>query len=596
MCGIVGYIGYREAQPVLLESLKRMEYRGYDSCGIAISRNGGVTVHKAVGRVVDFEKTIPQSSGNTGIGHTRWATHGEVTELNAHPHSDCSGRISVVHNGIIENFQKLRDELTKQGHTFKSDTDTEVIAHLVEKHYQGDLVQAVAAALEEIQGTYAIAVVSETSNELVAARKESPLVVGIGDKENFVASDVAAILDYTDRVIYLEDGDLGIISEDGVHLTNKGKDVQRDIQVVPWTVEEAQKAGYEHFMLKEIHEQPKAVEKTLTGHLSSIEPMAKLDIGQDAPAFGDVLLLACGTSYHAALIGEYMLGKLCHIPVRSKIASEFHHVDMVLDKSWVIGISQSGETADTLTALKKAKAAGCFTIAITNVRGSTITRLVDQVMFTESGPEIGVAATKTFLTQLASLYLFAVSRATLDQQTFEGYIEELRLLPTRIQQVLDNEAAIAEAGRNLAKYDNSFFIGRGISFPVALEGALKLKEISYIHAEAYPGGEIKHGPFALLRKNTPVVAVVPKDDTYEPTLTSIKEIKARGPQVIAIAQSDDDIIDQYVDTVIRVPKTDPLFSPFVNTVALQLLAYYAAKERNCPIDLPANLAKSVTVA
>ncbi len=594
MCGIVGYIGYREAQPILLESLKRMEYRGYDSCGIAISTNSSLKLHKDVGRVVDFEKIVPKTQGTTGIGHTRWATHGEVTAENAHPHTDCHGKIAVVHNGIIENFQKLREQLTSEGHLFSSDTDSEVIAHLIEKHDRGNLKEAVVEALKDVIGTYAIVVLSEGCNELVAARKESPLVIGIGDRENFVASDVAAILDYTDRVIYLEDDDIVTITENEITITNNGEQLKRETQIVPWTIDEAQKSGYEHFMLKEIHEQPRAIEKTLKGHISLIEPMFQLGIEQTAP-MEDLLLLACGTSYHAALIGEYVIGKLCHIPVRSKISSEFHHIDMALEKTWALGISQSGETADTLAALKKAGAAGCPTLGITNVRGSTITRLVDQIFYTESGPEIGVAATKTFLAQLATLYLFAFSHASLDQQALETFVEEFRLLPPKIQQILDDEDEIAAHGRELAKYDNAFFIGRGISYPVAMEGALKLKEISYIHAEAYPGGEIKHGPFALLRSNTPVIAVAAHDDTYEPILTSIKEIKARGPRVIAIAEKEDRVIDQYVDTVIRVPKTNPLFSPFVNTVALQLLAYYAAKERGCPIDLPANLAKSVTV-
>ncbi len=594
MCGIVGYIGYRDAWPLLVQSLKRMEYRGYDSCGIAVMDNAIITLRKEVGRVMEFEKNVPAVGGKTGIGHTRWATHGKVTAANAHPHTDCAGKITIVHNGVVENFQKLEAQLTSENHHFASDTDTETIAHLIEKHYHGDLRESVVNALEEVHGTYAIVVMSPDSSELIAARKESPLIIGIGDKENFIASDVSAILDYTDRVIYLEDDDLCVVTENEVTITNNGMPVQREAHVVPWNVEEAQKSGYEHFMLKEIHEQPQAIEKTIKGHISSIGSKAGFET-ELTPRLQDLLFLACGTSYHAALIGEYVVGKLCHIPVRSKIASEFNHLDMALDKSWALAISQSGETSDTLTALKKAKAAGCFTLSITNVQGSTITRLTDQVFYTESGPEIGVAATKTFLTQLASLYLFAVSHASLDKQTFGMLVDEFRLLPTRIQQVLDTEEMIAEHCHDLAKHDNIFFIGRGISFPVAMEGALKLKEISYIHAEAYAGGEIKHGPFALLRENTPVVAVVPGDDTYEPMLTSIKEIKARGPQVIAIAEADDDVIDQYVDVVIRVPKTNALFSPFTNTVALQLLAYYAAKERDCPIDLPANLAKSVTV-
>jgi glucosamine--fructose-6-phosphate aminotransferase (isomerizing) len=594
MCGIVGYIGYREAQPILIDSLKRLEYRGYDSCGIAALNNDELALHKDVGRVVDFEKKVPKIRGKIGIGHTRWATHGEVTAANAHPHTDCNGKFAVVHNGIIENFQKLRNQLTGEGHQFSSDTDTEVIAHLIEKYYQNDLKEAVSRALKDVVGTYAIVVLAEGHRELIAARKESPLILGIGDKENFVASDVSAILDCTDRVVYLEDGDLGVISENGITITNDDQQVQRETQVVPWSIEEAHKAGYEHFMLKEIHEQPRAIENTLKGRISFIEPMAKLGLHKTGK-LEDIVLLACGTSYHAALIGEYLIGKLCQIPVRVKIASEFNHYDMAMDRTWILGISQSGETADTLKALKKAKPQGNFTLAITNVPGSSITRLTDQVFYTQSGPEIGVAATKTFITQMVSLYLLALSYAPLDMKTYESLVEELRQLPSKIQQVLDNETEIASYARELSKHDNAFYIGRGIGYPVAMEGALKLKEISYIHAEAYPAGEIKHGPFALLRPNTPVIAVATRDDTYESMLTNIKEIKARGPQVIAIAEDGDTEIEQFVDVVIRVPKVNPLFSPFVNTVALQLLAYYAARERGCSIDLPVNLAKSVTV-
>ncbi len=594
MCGIVGYIGYRESQPILIDSLKRLEYRGYDSCGIAALNNNGLALHKDIGRVVDFEKKVPKVQGKTGIGHTRWATHGGVTTANAHPHIDCNGKIAVVHNGIIENFQKLRDQLTDEGHQFNSDTDTEVIAHLIEKYYQDDLKEAVSQALNDVVGTYAIVVLAEGHQELIAAKKEGPLILGIGDKENFVASDVAAILDCTDRVIYLEDGDISVVSETGIAITNNDQQVQRETQVVPWSIEEAQKAGYEHFMLKEIHEQPKAIENTLKGRISLIEPMAKLGLHKTGK-LEDMVLLACGTSYHAALIGEYIIGKLCQIPVRVKIASEFNHYDMALGKTWVLVISQSGETADTLQALKKAKAQGHFTLAITNVHGSSITRLADQMFYTQSGPEIGVAATKTFITQLVSLYLLALSYAPLDVKAYESLLEEFRQLPSKIQQVLDNENEIAGYARALSLHDNAFYIGRGIGYPVAMEGALKLKEISYIHAEAYPAGEIKHGPFALLRPNTPVIAVATRDDTYESMLTNIKEIKARGPQVIAIAEEGDKEIEQFVDVAIRVPKVNPLFSPFVNTVALQLLAYYAAKERGCSIDLPVNLAKSVTV-
>ena len=600
MCGIVGYAGYRDSQPILLESLKRLEYRGYDSCGIAISVNSAletaptIEVHKDVGRVVDMEKNLPCVHGRVGMGHTRWATHGEVSPANAHPHLDCSGRIAVVHNGVIENFQSLRDELTREGHHFSSETDTEVIAHLIENYYSGDLEGAVARALAEVVGTYAVIVMAAGHEELVVARRESPLIIGVGDKEHFVASDVAAVLDYTGSVVYLEDGDIAVVSGESITITNNGDRVQRERQVIPWSVEEAQKGGYEHFMLKEIHEQPKAIENTLKGHISLIEPLIALDVVKDE-GLEDVLIVACGTSWHAALIGEYVIGKLCHLPVRVKVASEFNHYDMAMDKTWVWGISQSGETLDTLQAIKKARALGCPTLAITNVPGSSITRIAEQVFYTRSGPEIGVAATKTFMTQLVALYLLAMSFASLDMMAYEGLIEGLRLLPSKVRQVLDEVGKIAQHARELSPYDNVFFIGRGLNYPVAMEGALKLKEISYIHAEAYPAGELKHGPFALLGRTTPVVAITTKDDTYEPMLTSIKEIKARGPQVIALAEEGDEDIEQFVDAVIRLPQVDPLFSPFLNSVALQLLAYYTAKERGCPIDLPANLAKSVTV-
>ncbi|MCL0078292.1 glutamine--fructose-6-phosphate transaminase (isomerizing) [Dehalococcoidia bacterium] len=600
MCGIVGYAGYRDSQPILLESLKRLEYRGYDSCGIAVSVNSAletaptIEVHKDVGRVVDMEKNLPCVHGTVGMGHTRWATHGEVSPANAHPHLDCSGRIAVVHNGVIENFQSLRDALSREGHHFSSETDTEVIAHLIENYYSGDLERAVARALAELVGTYAVIVMAAGHEELVVARRESPLIIGVGDKENFVASDVAAVLDYTGSVVYLEDGDIAVVSGESITITNNGDRVQRERQVIPWSVEEAQKGGYEHFMLKEIHEQPKAIENTLKGHISLIEPLIALDVVKDE-GLEEVLIVACGTSWHAALIGEYVIGKLCHLPVRVKVASEFNHYDMAMDKTWVWGISQSGETLDTLQAIKKARALGCPTLAITNVPGSSITRIAEQVFYTRSGPEIGVAATKTFMTQLVALYLLAMSFASLDMMAYEGLIEGLRLLPSKVQQVLDEVGKIAQHARELSSYANVFFIGRGLNYPVAMEGALKLKEISYIHAEAYPAGELKHGPFALLGRTTPVVAITTKDDTYEPMLTSIKEIKARGPQVIALAEEGDEDIEQFVDAVVRLPQVDPLFSPFLNSVALQLLAYYTAKERGCPIDLPANLAKSVTV-
>ena len=592
MCGIVAYIGGRDAQPILLQSLRRLEYRGYDSCGIAVL-GSMIEVCKDVGRVEQLEKALPQNMGKLGIGHTRWATHGKPSKANAHPHMDCSGKIAVVHNGVIDNFQQLRDELTQDGHRFHSETDTEILPHLIERYYQGDLEQAVKRALVDVRGSYALIVLAANHKELLVARNESPLVIGVGDGENFVASDAPALLDYTDRVIYVEDGDVGVITADEIRLVNQGREVSRETHVIPWTIKDAEKGGYDHFMLKEIHEQPRVIRDTLAGYLSAIEPV--VDLGLESTEFEDILLLACGTSYHAGLVGKYLLEKVARIPVRAEIASEFNYSDAVLGKTWAIGITQSGETADLLGALRKAKQMGCKTLAITNCVGSSATRIADQTFYIRAQPEISVAAPKSFIAQLIALYLLALSAAKMDIKSREGLIKELRLLPDKVQLLLDDEDRIAQYGKYLSAYDNAFFVGRGINFPVALEGALKLKEISYIHAEGYPAGELKHGPFALLTPNTPVIAIAARDDTYEAVLANIKEIKARESPVIALADEADEEIEKFADHVIRVPGVAPIFSPVINSVVLQLLAYYAAKERGCSIDMPRNLAKSVTV-
>lgn len=593
MCGIVGYVGQKEAQPILINSLKRLEYRGYDSCGIALLSNG-IEIYKDAVRIDALEKTLHPNTSKIGIGHTRWATHGKPSQINAHPHTDCKGKIAVVHNGIIDNFLQLREQLIREGHKFRSDTDTEVIPHLIEKYYQGDLKQAVSRTLVDITGSYAFAAMHADWNGLVVARNESPLIVGIGDRENFVASDVPAILDYTDRVVYLEDGDIGVITPNEVKWFKNGQEVQRTEHQIPWTLEEAQKSGYDHFMIKEIHEQPKAIRNTFKGYISALEPVVNLGIQIDAE-LRDMLIVACGTSYYAALVGKHVIQSLTQIPVRVEIASEFNYTDTVLDKTWVIAITQSGETADSLRALKKAKERGARTLAITNVVGSSVTRIADQTLYITAGPEICVAATKSFTAQLIMLYLMALAWASINIRKRVALISELRQLPSKVQELLDREEEFAKYGKYLAKYDNVFFVGRGLNFPVALEGALKMKEISYIHAEGYPAGELKHGPFALLTPNTPVVAVAANDPTYETLLANIKEIKARESPVIAIAQENDDEIEKYVDAVMKVPSVDPMFSPVVNAVAVQLLSYYTAKERGCPIDTPRNLAKSVTV-
>ena len=591
MCGIVGYIGYREASTVLLRSLQRLEYRGYDSCGIAI-RNGGLEVYKDAGRVAQLVGSVPRDGAKSGIGHTRWATHGEPSRINAHPHTDTDGRVAVVHNGVVANFQQLRERLTVEGCSFCSETDSEVIPHLVSRHYSGDLAGAVRRAVQELEGSYAVVVLGADADCLVAARKESPIVIGVGDREWFVASDVPAILDYTDRVIYLEDGDIAVMTADGIDITNSEEVVEREEHRITWSIADAEKAGYEHFLLKEIHEQPRAIENTLLGYISAGEHTVELplELGTE-----EILILGCGTSYHAALIGKYVLEQLAGVAVRVENASEFNYNDVVLRGAGVIGITQSGESADTLLGLKKAKGMGHTTIAVTNVPGSSVTRIVDQVFYTRAGPEISVAATKTFTTQLAALYLLALSTSRLGVRPQLELIEGLRRLPLKVQQVLGEEEGIARLGTYLAGFGHAFFMARGISFPVAMEGALKLKEISYLHAEGYAAGELKHGPFALLTPDTPVVAVAPPDNTHGILLTNIREVKARQVPVIAVASEDDDEIEKYVDFVIRVPSVAPVLSPVVNTVALQLLAYYAARERGCPIDTPRNLAKSVTV-
>ena len=593
MCGIVGYIGNRESQAVLLGSLSRLEYRGYDSCGIAVS-GSSIKVYKDAVRVDALKKVAPKLAGTLGIAHTRWATHGVVSKENAHPHLDCSGKIAVVHNGIINNYQQLKRQLISEGHNFVSETDSEVIPHLIEKYYHGNLEEAVQTALHDIEGSYAIIVLVAGESKLVAARKDSPLIIGAGDRENFVASDVPAVLDYTNRVIYLEEGDIGIITPNSTRIRSGDSEVERQKHKILWSIEEAQKAGYEHFMLKEIHEQPRVIRDTLGEYTQVTEPIAALE-GMRDTGIESMMILACGTSYHAGLIGKYVVEELLGIPVRAELASEFNYYGQTLARTMAVVITQSGETADVLKAMRKLKDSGCRVLAITNVVGSTASRLTDQTIYTRAGPEISVAATKSFIAQLMVLYWLAMTYSKADDRRLVSLIAGLRQLPSKVQQVLDDEEKVIECAQQLSSCDNVFFIGRGINFPVALEGALKLKEISYIHAEGYAAGELKHGPFALLGSNTPVIAIVTHDSTYEAVLTNIKEVKARGSPVIALAEEGDEAIDELADSVITVPKVNALFSPVVNVVALQLLAYYTAKQRDCSIDFPRNLAKSVTV-
>lgn len=593
MCGIVGYIGNKQAQPVLLDCLSKLEYRGYDSCGIAVS-GSNIKVYKDAFRVEKLAKMTPPLDGMVGIGHTRWATCGEPSLVNAHPHCDCSGDIAVVHNGIIANFSELKLKLIAEGHKFTSDTDTEVIPHLVEKYYCGDLEKAVADALQDIEGSYAIVVLKAGEPKLVVARRDSPLIIGVGDQKMFAASDVPAFLDHTNRVIYLEEGDIGVITATKIKITRDGTEVNREEHKILWSMADAQKGGYPHFMLKEINEQPRVIRDTIVSYSQTAESIVDFEQVMDAD-IKSMLILACGTSYHAGLVSKYVVEELLRIPVRVELASEFSYYSQTLAETLSIVLTQSGETADTIRAVKKLQRAGCRVLAITNMVGSTISRLADQNVYTKAGPEISVAATKSFIAQLMVLYWLAISDSRTDVKRAAQLLMTIRQLPNKVEQVLANEAAIREHGKYLSGYNNIFFIGRGINYPIALEGALKLKEISYIHAEGYAAGELKHGPFALLSSEIPVIAIVAKDDTHEAMLNNIREVKTRGAPVIAVASEGDETIGEIADFVITVPDVDTIFSPVVNAVTLQLLAYYTARERGCSIDFPRNLAKSVTV-
>jgi len=593
MCGIIGYIGERQAQPILLGCLAKLEYRGYDSCGIALA-GSSFQVYKDAIRVGELAKASPRFQGTIGIGHTRWATHGEPSQTNAHPHCDCTGKIAVVHNGIIHDYQSLKQQLIAEGHKFASETDTEVISHLIEKHYQGDLEKAVVTALREIEGSYAIIVLMMGDPKLIVARKDSPLIIGIGDRENFIASDVPAILDYTNRVIYLEDDDIGVINSNSIKVRRNDKIISREEHKILWSAAQAQKGGYEHFMLKEIHEQPKVIRDTLVGWVPLTEEATDCTTTSDENV-ESILILGCGTSYHAAMIGKYLAKELVGIPVRAELAAEFSYHSQGLARTMTIALTQSGETADVLIAIRRAKEGGGKVITISNVVGSTASRITNQTIYTRAGPEISVAATKSFIAQLMALYWLMMSYSKADARRLADILFELRQIPSKVQQVLDNEDNILEHAKYLSAYENVFFIGRGINYPVALEGALKLKEVSYIHAEGYAAGELKHGPFALLGSDTPVIAIVTQDSTLKAMLTNIKEIKSRKAPVIALAEEGCEAVEELANEVITVPRVDTVFSPVVNTVALQLLAYYTAKHRGCPIDFPRNLAKSVTV-
>jgi len=602
VCGIFGYTGFRNARNVILDCLKKLDYRGYDSAGIGVINKDELKIFKEIGELGLLEKKLPPIDVNIGIGHTRWATHGEVSIKNAHPQVSCNGDIAVVHNGIIENFKKLKEELEEKGHRFISQTDTEVIVHLIEESYKDSLKDAVFSMIKKIKGSYALAVLSTSEPDIiVGARQESPLVVGIGDNENFLTSDITALLKYTNRVIYLEDGEICVLSKNSVDIFNwNGKKIEKEIHIVDWNVEAAEKGGFPHFMLKEIYEQPHSLHQTLRGRISEIERSISFEDKVESllDSYPKVVsIVACGTSFYAGMIGKYMIEQLSGIPTFLELASEYRYFGVRDKTSLVVAITQSGETADTLGALREAKNSGCNTMVITNVIGSTATRIADAFILTRSGPEIGVAATKTFTSQIVVLFLLALklSRKTINPDELSRYLSHLRELPRNVRMVLERSEEILKVAEKIKDSKSVFFIGRGVNYPLSLEGALKLKEISYIHAEGFPAGELKHGPFALLTEKTPVIAIVTMDKTYDKMIANIGEVKARHSPVIAIANEKDSEIEKYADYVIRFPSDSNILSCIPIAVILQLLAYHTANLRGCEIDKPRNLAKSVTV-
>ncbi|MFQ6103028.1 MAG: glutamine--fructose-6-phosphate transaminase (isomerizing) [Candidatus Glassbacteria bacterium] len=608
MCGIIGYIGDKEAVPILLEGLKKLEYRGYDSAGMSVLNGEKITTVKRSGKIADFERIVLEErpGGTIGIAHTRWATHGAPTTENAHPHTGCKDDIVVVHNGIIENCTSLREKLEMEGHVFKTDTDTEVLAHLIERYFEGKLEDAVRQALRKVEGTYGlVAISSRDPDKIVAARLGSPLVLGIANGDYFVASDVSAIVLHTRQVIYLDDGEMLTLTKDGYTTTDLNNiEVFKNISEVTLDIKEIQKGGYPHFMLKEIMEQPASIKNTMRGRLLRGEGNAKfggLNLTEDElREIERIVITACGTSWHAALIGEYMIEELARVPVEVEYASEFRYRDPIMTKnSLVIAISQSGETADTLAAMREARKRGAKLLGIVNVVGSQIAREADGGIYIHAGPEIGVASTKAFTSQITALALFTLLlgriKGEISKERGSEIIAAMERLPHQVEEILKGNDQILALSRKYHKHSNFLYLGRGYNFPAALEGALKMKEISYIHAEGYPAAEMKHGPIALIDENMPVVFIAVKDSVHQKVLSNIQEVKARQGRVIAIANEGDSELEKLADYVITVPETMQVLSPILTTVPLQLLAYHVAVLRGCDVDKPRNLAKSVTV-
>ena len=606
MCGIVGYIGPDEASTILIDALKRLEYRGYDSAGIAIWNEGKIEVARTKGKVDELRKEIANDErfqGTLGLAHTRWATHGVPSERNAHPHR--AGEIVVVHNGIIENYMELKDRLRKEGQAFLSDTDTEVIPHLIVSFMRKGMsfIDAIRNALSELQGSFAVGIINENERVMVAAKKESPLIVGVGDGEYYIASDAPAVLDRTNRFIFLEDGDMAVFKDKKFSLMNlDGKEIVRPVRTISWTGAMAEKGGYKHFMLKEIFEQPRAISDTLIGRIKEEQGevgFEELEL-PDVTRIRKIWMVACGTSYHACMIGKHIFEANLRVPVETDIASEFRYRDPIMgSEDMLVLVSQSGETADTIAAMREGKRKGAYTLAICNVLGSTLAREADGVVFTHAGPEIGVASTKAFTTQISVLFLLLLNMGqklgVMDSDTVRDLIVEIKKLPHKIQTILDNSSAVEELARKYMTCKDFLYLGRGVNFPTSLEGALKLKEISYIHAEAYAAGEMKHGPIALIDENLPVAVVSPRDQTYQKSCSNIEEVLTRRGRVILFTDNPAHEMISKVESVIVVPETIYELEPILSVVPLQLLAYYIANLLGTDVDQPRNLAKSVTV-
>ena len=607
MCGIVGYVGPREAAPILMDGLKRMEYRGYDSAGIAVINGDGLTVRKAAGKLSVLADELAGNAphGRIGIGHTRWATHGAPTTPNAHPHTDRSGRIALIHNGIIENAADLRKALVDRGHEFTSETDTEVLAHLIGVFYEGNLEEAVASALRDVDGAYGICVISSDEPDvLVTARNGSPIILGIGDDEYLVASDQSALVEHTRSVVYLDNGEMAILTPKGYRVrTLRSRRVDKPVNQIEWDLETIERGGFDHFMLKEIFEQPESIENTMRGHLlpeTGDVRVYGLKLDDHAiKAVKRIIITACGTSWHSALIGKYMLEELARVPTEVEYASEFRYRNPIVDDDTVvIAISQSGETADTLAALQEAKRRGARSIGLVNVVGSTIAREVDGGLYLRCGPEVGVASTKAFTSQVVALAMVTLRFARLKQMSLpdgKRYVEALAALPGQVAQILERAEEVQALADEFADATNALYLGRGVNFPTALEGALKLKEISYVHAEGYPAAEMKHGPIALIDENMPVIVVAPRDAIYGKIVSNVQEVRARGGRIIAIVNPGDEEISALAEATFTVPETLDLLSPVLTVIPLQLFSYYVAVRRGCNVDQPRNLAKSVTV-